>query len=91
MSRGCDFSRPGRLFEHLDRTTVPAPPAGDLDDVLLQYLNVFDREVPADREMVEGAGLCVRDDVEPRQVAARRASVPGRGHGIKLIDPHPRE
>jgi hypothetical protein len=41
--------------------------------------------------MVEGAGLCVRDDVEPRQVAARRASVPGRGHGIKLIDPHPRE
>src|ERR1700722_11127232 len=87
MSRGCDFGRPGRHFEHLDRIAVPAPPAGDLDHVLVQYLDIFDRQVPADGEVMKGAGLALRYDVEPRQVPAGSASISGLGHRIKLIDP----
>jgi hypothetical protein len=85
MSRGCDFGRSGCRFEHLDGITVPAPAAGDLDDVLGDHLFVLDTELSPDGEMMEGPGSAVRQDVEPRQIATRGASVSGRRHALKLM------
>ena len=73
----------------LDRLARAAPPAGHVLDRLLEDLLVLDRQLPADREVVERPRPAGRGDVEAREVAARRAAVPNsRGsHGRRRYRP----
>ena len=65
----------------LDRIAVPAPAARDLLDRLVEDLDLLDGELAAHREVVERPGPARGHDVEPGEVAARRAAVAGRAVG----------
>ncbi len=69
-----------RLFEDLDGVTVTAPPAGDVDHLLVDHHFLFDAQLASDREMVKGPSPAVRDDVEPGEVAAGGTPIASRRH-----------
>ena len=72
------------VFEDLDGVTVSAPPAGHIDDVLIDHLFVFHAQFASHGEMMKGAGSAVRHDVEPGEIAAGGAAVAGRRHDFKV-------
>lgn len=74
------------IRQHLDRSSVPAPPAVHLVDRLFEHLFVFDDEVATDREVEERLGRLGARDVETGQIAASRTAIPGR-HGTTVLGP----
>ena len=56
-------------------------PGHHVIDGLVEDLHVLDRQVAADRIVVECRGLAGGHDVEPGQVAARRTAVADGGPG----------
>lgn len=76
------MSRSDLLGLHrLDMRAVATPPAHHLFHLLSEHLGLLDLELASDRVVVELARTARRCHVEPRQVAAGRASVAGSGHG----------
>lgn len=70
--------------DRFDRASVATPSTGHRIDVLRNDLGLFDRQVAADRVVMEGPNGRRLDDIESGEVPASGASV-ASGHSVTVL------